>query len=130
MKKILAGLTIAMFASSAFAEGERVVRPKTKCHGNEPFWGLEIKGGAISFEHPGEAALRYRIVNQSPFAGHMAEFAEAFVGRTQAGGELTVSILHKTCTDSMSDYNWEYTAVVRQGSNFFYGCCGTGEVAE
>ena len=84
--------------------------------GNEPFWGVDIKGTDIVLTRPD--ALAATATN----AG-LATTASQAIWTAQAGATpVTVTLTKGDCSDGMSDLKYGYTARVVWGAETLEGC--------
>lgn len=84
--------------------------------GNEPFWGVEIKGTDIVLTRPDAPAVT------ATNAG-LAATADQAIWTAQAGGAaVTLTLTKGDCSDGMSDLKYGYTAHVVWGAETLNGC--------
>ncbi|MDX1941551.1 MAG: hypothetical protein SFU99_13420 [Saprospiraceae bacterium] len=90
------------------------------CRGNEPFWMVEISAGGIIFRTPEEEVV-YPYSNPNKNSN-----AIIFETRNRNSGDKTsvlkVKILPDSCTDSMSEEAFPYTAEAERDGIFYEGC--------
>lgn len=84
--------------------------------GNEPFWGVDIKGTNIVLTRPDAPAVT------ATNAGLAATDSQA-TWTAQAGATpVTVTITRGDCSDGMSDLKYGYSAEVVWGAETLNGC--------
>lgn len=93
-----------------------------KASGNEPFWGIEVKGDSLVFSSPSE---RIHSVMDTSFS----RSSDTFTGKYD-GGTIKVDISEENCTDSMSGREFSHkvkVALTRSKSNEpeIYNGCGS-----
>lgn len=98
------------------------------CHGNEPFWDLQISKEKIEFSPVGSPeAGKMTISNTGAKAaqGSTSAYVSLYQGRTleNASTFMNVIIQKATCTDGMSDNIYAYTVYLLSGQNLYRGCC-------
>ena len=133
MKTLMIGLALVSSAfslSSAFASDASQV---TACHGNEPFWGLELKPSKIVFTKDVVADSSTLTIARPAFAasaeGRSSEYLAMYQGKVkeQPGRYLNVIIEKKECSDSMSDESYPFSVLVLSGNTLWSGCCRAGK---
>ena len=82
--------------------------------GTEPFWSLTIDGPTIRFEAPDRAAVV--VPAPKPIIG--------FAGEIYQTRRINVNIVHKGCSDGMSDRSYHDTVQVSVDGRQFRGCGG------
>ena len=84
--------------------------------GNEPFWGVDIKGSTIVLTRPDAPAAT------ATNAGLAATDNQA-IWTAQAGvTPVTVTVTKGDCSDGMSDLKYGYSAQVVWGAETLKGC--------
>lgn len=84
--------------------------------GNEPFWSVQADGQQLHWSSPENLqgialeAVREQVGDVLHYRGQMA------------GGEVTLTIQVKPCSDGMSDTQYPWTAQWQQGGTLFKGC--------
>lgn len=84
--------------------------------GNEPFWNIKIDGGTASYSTPEN--IDGSAFNVTRFAGNNGlGFSGDLDGET-----VQIAVTPGTCSDTMSDRDYPFTATVEIGSNTLNGC--------
>lgn len=84
--------------------------------GTEPFWRLDIKGGALSLTRPDDPTVSTGKATLQAASG-------AATWSAVAGDEaMTVALTAKRCSDGMSDRTYPYAAEVKLGDLVLRGC--------
>lgn len=86
-----------------------------KALGTEPFWSLSIDKRTMRFEAPGRPTVT--VPTPRPING--------FAGEIYRTRRVDVNIVHKGCSDGMSDRSFPDTVTVRVDGRSFSGCGGT-----
>lgn len=86
-----------------------------KALGTEPFWSLSIDKRTMRFEAPGRPTVT--VPTPRPING--------FAGEIYRTRRVDVNIVHKSCSDGMSDRSFPDTVTVRVDGRSFNGCGGT-----
>ena len=107
-------LGLAALPSAAQAQpGPYVAR------GTEPFWSLTIGARTMRFEAPDRPTVT--VTKPKP--------AHGFAGDTYRTGRLTVNIVHRACSDGMSDRTYPDSVTVFVGRRAYKGCGGEAREA-
>ena len=124
MKSLLKSVVLATFLSPvlAFAEGASGVQ---RCHGNEPFWGLEISKETVTLETADSEKFTILNTGAKPAEGVPAEYISLYQGRTKENSNRFMNVIIKRaeCSDHMSDDLYPYTVLVLSGNRLLEGCC-------
>jgi heat shock protein HslJ len=108
-------LTLAAFTpNQADAQGAPY-----KALGTEPFWALTITPQTIRFESPN---LRAPVSVATPRVIH------GFAGEIYQTRRINVNIVHKRCSDGMSDRTYPDTVQVTVDGKRYEGCGGAAAV--
>ncbi len=103
-------------APAPAADPGAAFRVDFSARGNEPFWGVDIKGTDIVLTRPDAPAAT------ATNAGLAATDRQA-VWTAQAGATaVTVTLTKGDCSDGMSDLKYGYTARVVWGAETLEGC--------
>lgn len=114
----LAALTPAQ--ANAQARSQEHVRPGTyKALGTEPFWALTIDQRTMKFERP----------DGRPVTVPTPRVIHGFAGDIYKTRRIDVNIVHKRCSDGMSDNTYPDTVQVTVDGRRYEGCGGTPAVA-
>lgn len=90
-----------------------------KALGTEPFWSLTITQRTMTFEAPGRRAVAVstpRVIN-------------GVAGEIYKTRRINVNIVHKRCSDGMSDRTYPDTVQVTVDGRRYQGCGGDAAVA-
>lgn len=87
-------------------------------HGNEPFWGLVIRGGSATWSSPDEDAPLMLSAKAGP------DGLWTLTG--DDGATMTARIEEAACDDSMADARWHATAHVERDGIALRGCAMRG----
>jgi uncharacterized membrane protein len=114
--------TASVESAGCFAEPDRFAFRAT---GNEPFWNVEISRRGLAFsELGGEERLLF------PYTPPTF-FAEQIIYRSQIRGSvprsLVIRLEEKTCSDSMADATFGFTASVTIDDRLLVGCARQGQ---
>jgi heat shock protein HslJ len=90
-----------------------------KAAGTEPFWGLMIANGDMTFQRAGEPDVRVSSYEARP----------SFNGWRYVSDRLTADVTFTRCSDGMSDNVYKDTVTVIADGVEFRGC-GGGIVAQ
>ena len=124
MKRNLVSAFFAIFIlpSMSFAEGANSV---TRCHGNEPFWGLEISKETIKLTHLDDVTMTISNVGAKAADGVSADYISLYQGRTKENNNKFMNVIIKAseCSDHMSDDLYPYSVFVLSGNKLLEGCC-------
>ena len=90
-----------------------------KALGTEPFWALTITPQTMKFESPN---LRAPVSVATPKVIH------GFAGEIYQTRRVNVNIVHKRCSDGMSDRTYPDTVQVTVDGQRYEGCGGAGAV--
>ena len=90
-----------------------------KALGTEPFWALTITPQTMKFESPN---LRAPVTVATPRVIH------GFAGEIYQTRRINVNIVHKRCSDGMSDRTYPDTVQVTVDGKRFEGCGGAAAV--
>jgi uncharacterized membrane protein len=82
--------------------------------GTEPFWSLTIDRATMRFEAPGNR----------PVTVPTPKVIHGFAGEIYKTPRLNVNIVHKSCSDGMSDRTYRDTVQVTVGRRTYQGCGG------
>lgn len=111
-----AAVALTALASPALAQrGEPY-----KAVGTEPFWGLTIDARTMKFEAPDKRSVIVptpRVIN-------------GFAGEIYKTRRIDVNIVHRQCSDGMSDRTYRDTVTVTVDGRRYQGCGGGSQVAE
>lgn len=108
-------LTLAAFTpDTAQAQGAPY-----KALGTEPFWALTITPQTMKFESPN---LRAPVAVSTPKVIH------GFAGEIYQTRRVNVNIVHKRCSDGMSDRTYPDTVQVTVDGRRYEGCGGAAAV--
>ncbi len=125
MKKIILCVSILIcFAITLYAASTGKSSPVFECVGTEPFWGLTITGSkSMKFSSP-----EIEKENFAPVAPITVEAGMAYIYNTSSRltkGDVVVTVIKSSCSDSMSDTEYDYTVVVDRvkEKSGLYGCC-------
>ena len=125
MKKILFSISIlSCFVITLVAAATVKPAPGFECTGTEPFWSLTINGSkSIRFSSP-EIKQEFFV----PVTPINPEGDMAYVYNTTSKiskGTVVVTILKASCSDSMSETEYDYTVIVDRIKEKYamYGCC-------
>lgn len=114
--KMLMIILVLIMSNPSFAE-------EIRCHGTEPFWGATIKKEKLVFRGIPNTKVT-PITGVSGASGYNASFLQLF---SNESGPVAV-VIARTCSDSMSDFDFPQQVVIFDGENTYYGCCGKGVV--
>jgi heat shock protein HslJ len=117
MKTMLAAaVALTALASPALAQrGEPY-----KAVGTEPFWGLTIDSRTMKFETP----------NRRPVIVATPRVINGFAGEIYKTRRIDVNIVHRACSDGMSDRTYRDTVTVTVDGRRYQGCGGRSAQAE
>ncbi|MEZ0243298.1 MAG: META domain-containing protein [Sphingomonas sp.] len=118
-----AGLITIAALTPAAANAQRGPAPAAaaapyKALGTEPFWALTITPQTMKFEAPDRAPVTVptpRVIN-------------GFAGEIYQTRRINVNIVHKRCSDGMSDRTYPDTVQVTVDGKRFEGCGGASAV--
>lgn len=85
-----------------------------KAAGTEPFWGLSIDNGAMTFQRAGEPDVRVSTYEARP----------SFNGWRYVSDRLTADVTFTQCSDGMSDNVYKDTVTIIVDGVQFRGCGG------
>jgi len=106
---------------AAFTPGEANAQAAPyKALGTEPFWALTITPRTIRFESPN---FRTPVTVATPRVIH------GFAGEIYQTKRIKVNIIHKRCSDGMSDRTYPDTVQVSVDGRAYSGCGGAPAVA-
>lgn len=88
--------------------------------GNEPFWRVQVEGGALAYSTPELQPGKVLQAQRTDDAGGVV-----FAG-DDAGQAFTLTITDAPCQDSMSGEAFEFTATFRHGDQAMDGCARRG----
>lgn len=119
---VSAFFAILLLPSLSFAEGANSV---TRCHGNEPFWRLEISKESIKLTDFDDATMTISNVGAKTADGVTANYISLYQGRTKENNNKFMNVIIKTseCSDHMSDDLYPYSVFVLSGNRLLEGCC-------
>lgn len=118
--------SLALIASCASLSAFAGANTVKSCHGNEPFWGLEIGAQNIVLQNPfSDDKLTIKKGTPRSAEGHSAEYIALYQGRTKEDPArfLNVIIERQECSDGMSDLIYPYSVNVLSGTTLWKGCC-------
>ncbi len=125
IKKAVLVFALTALSTSAFAEIKQL-----SCVGTEPFWNVQIdvEKSEMTYVDPVVAkAITYKLEAPQQAHGMQDDNVIVYTSDSLTTTVLSSNIAGSTCTDGMSDENYEFHAVVRsKGGPFegvFYGCC-------
>jgi uncharacterized membrane protein len=125
MKKILFCVTLMFcLAIGIFAAAAAKNAPGFECVGTEPFWNMTINGTrSIKFTSP-----EIEKENFDPVSPVKVEDGMAYIYNTASRltkGSVAVTVIKSSCSDSMSDTEYDYTVVINRvkEKSGLYGCC-------
>jgi uncharacterized membrane protein len=125
MRRLLFCITLMFcLAIGIFAAAAGKTAPGFECTGTEPFWGLTISGSkSMKFSSP--EIEKENFVPVSPIT---IEDGMAYIYNTTSKltkGAVVVTVIKSSCSDSMSDTEYDYTVVVDRVKEKYglYGCC-------
>ncbi|MCW3836723.1 META domain-containing protein [Sphingomonas canadensis] len=114
-----AGLMSLAMLMPADSNAQRGGLETYKARGTEPFWSLTIDQRTMRLETPDGRP----VVVAAPRPIH------GFAGETYRTRTMTVNIVHKQCSDGMSDRRYPDTVTVNLGRRTYNGCGGDPIVA-
>lgn len=107
-------MLLALIAAAAlFGETPSPGTEPYNASGTEPFWGVGIAGGQISFE-----------MNEDRISVPAPEPVATTTGRRYVTDRLTIDIRPGVCNDGMSDYLYADTVIVVADGRTLNGCGG------
>lgn len=116
MKPIIALPALALLvACQTTAQTPNADRTSYNAHGTEPFWGLTLKDGVMTFSSPDAADVRVTDYQARP----------SFNGWRYTSAKLTADVTFSSCSDGMSDLTYKDTVTVMVGKREYKGCGGT-----
>jgi heat shock protein HslJ len=89
-----------------------------RAHGNEPFWGLELRADSMVFQTPEADPLAAPLPAADSIEGGRRYHA------TVNGAPLTAMVLNRPCADGMSGMPYPHTVVVQLSGADYRGCGG------
>ncbi|MCW3848753.1 META domain-containing protein [Sphingomonas sp. LB-2] len=111
-------LTIAAFTPGDASAQNPAERAPYKALGTEPFWALTITPQTMKFERPDGPAVSV----PTPRVIH------GFAGEIYQTRRINVNIVHKRCSDGMSDRTYPDTVQVSVDGRQYQGCGGAAAV--
>jgi uncharacterized membrane protein len=84
--------------------------------GTEPFWRLDIKGGALALTQPDQPAVTTGKATLEATSG------KAMWSAAAGDKAMVAALTAKSCSDGMSDRTYPYVAEVKLGETVFKGC--------
>lgn len=120
----IAAAGLLTLAALTPAKAEAQARPQApagtyKALGTEPFWALTITPQTLKFETPGGR----------PVSVPTPRVIHGFAGDIYKTRRIDVNIVHKRCSDGMSDNTYPDTVQVTVDGRRYEGCGGTPAVA-
>jgi uncharacterized membrane protein len=101
-------------AASNSANSSSAASAPYDARGTEPFWGLAIGGGQMTYTPADGAPISEALPAQVPIAN----------GYSYTGTQLKVVVTHTACSDGMSELSYADTVVVTVGGATRNGCGG------
>lgn len=122
--KILILAASALLASNAAhaSEAQNFV-----CGGTEPFYSLTISGSKGLMTYSGPENLKgtsYAIKAPIHAAGLVSGTVSVIQGKkSPVSATLISNVMAGNCSDGMSDHEYAYHLVYKNGDEVLYGCC-------
>ncbi|MDF7775998.1 META domain-containing protein [Sphingomonas sp. AOB5] len=113
---IAAAAALTVLASPALAQRGGPY----KAVGTEPFWGLTIDSRTMKFETP----------DRRPVTVPTPRVINGFAGEIYKTRRIDVNIVHRQCSDGMSDRTYSDTVTVTVDGRRYSGCGGDTQVRE
>lgn len=85
-----------------------------EAHGTEPFWGLVIADGAMTFSHPDSPDIWVKSYDARP----------SFNGWRYTSAKISADITFTPCSDGMSDFTYKDSVTVKVNGFEYKGCGG------
>jgi uncharacterized membrane protein len=111
---IPAGNSAAAPANTADAGSGTASAAPYEANGTEPFWGLAIGGGQMTYTPADGAPVTEPLPAQTPIAN----------GYRYQGARLSVAVTHATCNNGMSERQYADTVAVAVAGETRNGCGG------
>jgi heat shock protein HslJ len=89
-------------------------RTSYKAHGTEPFWGLTLNNGVMTFSDPDGGDVRVADYQARP----------SFNGWRYTSNKITADATFVECSDGMSDWTYKDSVTVKVGEKQYKGCGG------
>ncbi len=122
------------FAEPAQAQAQRLeplsADETYRASGNEPFWGVLIRGDTIRFEHAGEIVATgtyadpVRVFDTTAYIGRIESREGAMLENYPTGLPLIVLVNDRPCSDSMAGTPYPNSVHVVVANDLFAGCGG------
>jgi uncharacterized membrane protein len=98
-----------------------------RCHGTEPFWGLNIDDKTVTWELD---TTKRTIENSGarPAIGSVKEFASIYQGRTVEDPDRFLSVMVTAaqeggCILATSEKRMPFNVAILSGTEYYLGCC-------
>lgn len=89
-------------------------QPAYEAHGTEPFWGLTIAEGTMTFSHAGSPDVFVKTYDARP----------SFNGWRYTSKKIDADVTFTECSDGMSDFTYKDTVTVKVNRLEYKGCGG------
>ncbi|HVJ65026.1 MAG TPA: hypothetical protein VM901_07215 [Bdellovibrionota bacterium] len=113
-------LTATLITAALGTLSARAETTAMHCTGTEPFWSAHVTDNQIMWRDPvTDQAVRLKIDEVTPAVG----FVEDYIRVYKAAGAPQMVIQKISCSDNMSDTEYEYQTLLFKDGNTYQGCC-------
>lgn len=123
LKNAILSAAVVLSSASAFAEFKGL-----GCLGTEPFWSLDVDVVKSKMTYTSPDNLKgsaYKMSQPSQAVGLQENMVMVFKAAKKDVSATVISsdLAGKKCSDGMSENEYSFHVVYRNGANVVYGCC-------